>query len=163
MARTSRMNETAQISVPNEANLDAAEAAAHLGVSTRLIGTGDPELAAFFTGFTRYASPEDLIHYTGAELAALVKLVFARTARRVPGASLVEIFEPGSEDPAFTRNETIIVAGNDDIPFLYDSCIAEIRAQGFCIAAAFPPVIATARDKAGGRNAKRGPVDERRR
>jgi len=34
-----------------------------------LIGSGDPELAGFFTGFTRYASPEDLIHYTGAELA----------------------------------------------------------------------------------------------
>jgi glutamate dehydrogenase len=147
------MIETAQGTTPEEANLDAAEAAAHLAVSTRLIGSGDPELAAFFTGFTRYASPEDLIHYTGAELAALVKLVFARTVRRAPGASLVEIFEPGSEDPEFTRNETIIVAVNDDIPFLYDSCIAEIRTQGFRIAAAFHPVIAAARDERGARNA----------
>src|SRR6266852_7835624 len=107
MARTSRMNETAQSPVPDEASSGAADAAAHLAVSAHLIGTGDPELASFFTGFTRYASPEDLIHYTGAELAVLVKLVFARTARRVPGTSLVEIFEPGSEDPVFTRNETI--------------------------------------------------------
>src|SRR5438477_180452 len=82
MARTSRMIQTAQGTAPEEARLDAAEAAAHLAVSTRLIGAGDPELAAFFTGFTRYASPEDLIHYTGAELAALVKLVFARTVVR---------------------------------------------------------------------------------
>jgi hypothetical protein len=79
------MIETAHSTAPDEARLDAAEAAAHLAVSTHLIGTGDPELAAFFTSFARYASPEDLIHYTGAELAALVKLVFARTARRAPG------------------------------------------------------------------------------
>jgi glutamate dehydrogenase len=148
------MIETAHGTAPDEARLDAAEAAAHLAVSTRLIGTGDPELASFFTGFTRYASPEDLIHYTGAELAALVKLVFTRTARRLPGTSLVEIFDPGFDDPAFTRSETIVVAVNDDIPFLYDSCTAEIRTQGFRIAAAFHPVIATARDEARARNAK---------
>src|SRR5258705_11412426 len=160
MARTSRMIETAHGAAPEEANLDAAEAAAHLAVSTHLIGTGDPELAAFFTGFTRYASPEDLIHYTGAELAALVKLVFARTARRAPGTSLVEIFEPGSQDPVFARNETIVVAVNDDIPFLYDSCIAEIRTQGFRIVAAFHPVIATARDETGGRKANGASLKE---
>ena len=154
MARTSRMIQTAQGTAPEEARLDAAEAAAHLAVSTRLIGAGDPELAAFFTGFTRYASPEDLIHYTGAELAALVKLVFARTKRRLPGTSLVEIFDPASKDSVFARNETIVLAVNDDIPFLYDSCIAEIRTQGFRIAAAFHPVIATARDQTGARNAK---------
>src|SRR5712671_510182 len=154
MARTSRMIETAQGAVPEEANPDAADAAAHLAVSAHLIGTGDSELASFFTGFTRYASPEDLIHYTGAELAALVKLVFARTARRSPGASLVEILDPGSHDSVSARNETIIVAVNDDNPFLYDSCVAEIRAQGFRVAAAFHPVIATARDQAGARHAK---------
>ena len=142
MARTSCMIETAHGTAPDEARLDAAEAAAHLAVSTHLIGTGDPELAAFFTGFARYASPEDLIHYTGAELAALVKLVFARTARRAPGNCLVEIFDPGSRDPVSTRSETIVVAVNDDIPFLYDSCIAEIRTQGFRIAAAFEQVFA---------------------
>src|ERR1700704_1897365 len=124
MARTSRMNEAAQGGAPEATNPDAADAAAHLAVSAHLIGTSDPELASFFTGFTRYASPEDLIHYTGAELAALVKLVFARTAQRRPATSLVEIFNPGSEASAFARNETIIVAVNDDIPFLYDSCIA---------------------------------------
>ena len=50
MARTSRMIQTAQGTAPEEARLDAAEAAAHLAVSTNLIGAGDPELAAFFTG-----------------------------------------------------------------------------------------------------------------
>src|SRR5258706_9213803 len=160
MARTSRMIETAQGVAPEATTPDAADAAAHLAVSAHLIGTGNPELASFFTGFTRYASPEDLIHYTGPELAALVKFVFARTARRNPGTSLVEIFDPASEDSAFARSETIIIAVNDDIPFLYDSCIGEIRTQGFRITAAFHPVIATARDQAGARNAKGAPLKE---
>src|ERR1043165_4640267 len=60
---------------------ETAEAAAHLAASAHLIGTDDPALAAFFTAFTRYASPEDLTHYTGPELAALVKRVFTLSAR----------------------------------------------------------------------------------
>jgi glutamate dehydrogenase len=154
------MNETAHGATPEEAKLDAAEAAAHLAVSAHVIGAADPELAAFFTGFTRYASPEDLTHYTGAELAALVKLVFARTASRLPGASLVELFDPSLEDSAFTRNETIVLAVNDDIPFLYDSATAEIRASGARVSAAFHPVLALARDESGARAARGTPLRE---
>ena len=160
MARTSRVLKTVHGATPEEARLDAAEAAAHLATSVHLIGAGDPELAAFFTGFTRYASPEDLIHYTGAELAGLVKLVFARTRERLPGASLVDIFDPSLEDPGFARGETIVLAVNEDIPFLYDSCTAEVRAQGFRVAAAFHPVIAAARGEAGMRVAHGTPLKE---
>ena len=90
----------------------------------------------------------------------MVSMLMPQTARRTPGTSLVEIFDPAAEDSVFTRSETIIVAVNDDIPFLYDSCIAEIRAQGFRIAAAFHPVIATARDEAGARSAKGAALKE---
>ena len=68
-----------------EARHEAADASAHLSTSAQLIGTGNPALAAFFVAFTRHASPEDLIRFTGAELAALVKQVFARSAKRTPG------------------------------------------------------------------------------
>ncbi|MSP93893.1 MAG: hypothetical protein EXR00_01375 [Alphaproteobacteria bacterium] len=138
-----------------EAHHEAAEAAAHLSEAARLIGTGDPALAGFFAGFTRYASPEDLIHYTGAELASLVKLVFAHSAMRKAGTALVEIFDPTRENPAFARGETIVLAVNDDIPFLYDSSIAEMRAQGARIVAAFHPVIPECRDAAGARGRDR--------
>src|ERR1700751_3368424 len=95
---------------PDEARLDASEAAAHLAASAHLIGTSDPELAAFFTAFTRYASPEDLIHYTGADLAAVVKTASSKIKTRPAGASLVEIFDPSTEDGSFARAETIVLA-----------------------------------------------------
>jgi glutamate dehydrogenase len=138
-----------------EAGHEAQEAAEHLAASARIIGTDDPDLAGFFTGFTRYASPEDLIRYTGPELASLVMLVFKRAETRAPGTSLITTFTPGDEDPAFGRVETVLLAINDNIPFLYDSCTAAVRAAGAHIRAAFHPVIATSRD-AKGKRAKNG-------
>src|SRR3569832_1744463 len=141
-----RVVEAMHGAAPEEARLDAAEAATHLAASAHLIGTSDPELAAFFTVFTRYASPEDLIHYTGAALAALIKAAYERLKTRAPGSSLVDIVTPSSHDGAFARAETIVLCANDDMPFLYYSCTAEIRARGHRIAAAFHPVNNTARD-----------------
>ncbi len=135
----------------NEVRHEAAEAAAHLDASAALIDGSDPALVAFFAAFTRYASPEDLIHYTGPELAALVRLAFERSAARRPGAPLIAILDPGCENPAFAKRETIIVAVNDDMPFLYDSASAELRAQGINIAAAFHPVVRETRAPSGAR------------
>ena len=132
-----------------EARHEAADAAAHLSASAQLIKSGTPALAAFFTAFTRHASPEDLIHFTGAELASLVKQAFERSAKRSPGKPLIDIFEPSANDPAFARRETVVLAVNDDIPFLYDSATAELRAQGLNVAAAFHPIVNAARASAG--------------
>jgi glutamate dehydrogenase len=133
-----------------EAQAEASDAAAHLAMAAHLIGTGDAELAGFFTAFTRYASPEDVIHYTGAELASLVRRVYARIRQRTPGTSLVEVFSPSAEDASLAGHaESFVLAANDDIPFLYDSCTGEIRARGYRIAAAFHPVVPLARDAAG--------------
>jgi glutamate dehydrogenase len=149
MARTTMADQT-HGAAAEEARFDSADASSHLAAASHLIGTSDSALAGFFTAFTRYASPEDLIHYTGAELALLVRDIHARLAKRPAGTSLVQIFDPSSEDPGFARNgETLVLAANDDVPFLYDSCTAEIRARGYRVAAAFHPVVALARDGAG--------------
>ncbi len=81
-AGTDRSTKPDHGTADEEARHEAADAAAHLSASAQLIGTGNPALAAFFTAFTRHASPEDLIHFTGAELAALVKQAFERSAKR---------------------------------------------------------------------------------
>src|SRR5882672_7038039 len=135
----------------NEARHELAEAAAHLDASAALIDGSEPALVSFFAAFTRYASPEDLIHYTGPELAALVKLAFERSATRRPGVPLIAIFDPSAENPAFAKRETVVVAVNDDMPFLYDSATAELRAQGLDIAAAFHPVVRETRAPSGAR------------
>ncbi|HEX5278634.1 MAG TPA: NAD-glutamate dehydrogenase [Micropepsaceae bacterium] len=119
---------------------EAAAAAALVSATAHLLGSSDPELAGFFAAFTRFASPEDLRHYGPAEFAALLRAVFARVKQRKPGESLIELFSTAQE-PELKRGESVLVAINDDIPFLYDSCTAEIRAQRHRIVAAFHPVV----------------------
>ncbi len=82
-----------------------------------------------------------------------MKQVFERSAKRSVGKPLIEIFEPAANDPAFARRETVVLAVNDDIPFLYDSATAELRAQGVNVTAAFHPIINDARDASGMRSA----------
>jgi glutamate dehydrogenase len=132
----------------------------YVAEAKRLLSAEGPALTAFFTSFTRHASSEDLTQFTGAELAALVKLIFARTAKRSPGAPMVEIFNPSAEDAAFARHGPVALAVNDDIPFLYDSGTAEVRAQGLQIAAAFHPVIGLMRDGQGMRSASGTELNE---
>jgi glutamate dehydrogenase len=144
----------------DRARHEMVDAAAHLSTSAVLLGSGNPPLAAFFAAFTRHASPEDLTYFTGAELAALVKLVFERSARRKPGAPLIDIFEPSAGDPQFARRQSVVLAVNDDIPFLYDSATAELRAQGMNVSAAFHPIISDARDASGMRAKGGAPVNE---
>src|SRR5262245_18972468 len=126
--------------IQGEARHRDAQTEPYLKAAAELLGS-DPSLRTFFESFTRHASAEDLTQYTGAELAALVKRVFAHTATRQPGAPLVEIFDAGAEDPAFGKQGLIVLAVNDDMPFLYDSGTAEVRAQGAQIAAAFHPMM----------------------
>ncbi len=134
----------AALPVPNPHH-DSAEAGAVLAAATHLIGTSDPLLSAFFSSFTRYAITEDIVRFTGAELAGLVGHVYRTSATRTPGRCLVETFDlADATDTA--RPEAILVAVNDDMPFLYDSCIAEVSARGFNIRAAFHPIMARKHD-----------------
>src|SRR5262249_24461071 len=115
---------------PLRARHEGTEAGDYLAAAAELLAKNDPALTAFFESFTRYASAEDLVQFTGAELAALVKAVHARTVKRLPEKSQVEIFARSAEDKAFAKRGSVVLAVNDDIPFLYDSSTAEVRAQG---------------------------------
>ena len=121
---------------------ESEELAAHVAAAAKLIGTKDSALASFFQNFAHSAPADDVTRYNAAELASLVRIVFARLYKHKPGTALVEAFVPSEEDRTFQRNETVVLCINDDMPFLYDSCIAETSAQGFRIHAAFHPVVA---------------------
>jgi glutamate dehydrogenase len=104
----------------------------------------DPALLAFFEALYRNAAPEDVTRYAPQELAALVRLVFACATQHQPGTTLVRLFDPAAETKAYTRNETVLVAVNDDSPFLFDSLLGETTAQGVRLRAVFHPVVAVA-------------------
>ncbi|MDE2266908.1 MAG: NAD-glutamate dehydrogenase [Alphaproteobacteria bacterium] len=102
---------------------------------------GDPALLAFFEALYRNATSEDVTRYTPQELTALARLVFARVVAHKPDTTVVALFDPAAEAPIYTRDETVLVAVNDDMPFLFDSLMGEARAQGARLRAVFHPII----------------------
>jgi glutamate dehydrogenase len=125
-----------------------------------LLRTGDPGPSAFFAALYRSAPPEDITRYAPESLAELAGLVFAHTARRKPGETLVELIPFRAQGRDSVHNETILVAVNDDMPFLFDSLIGELSAQGIRTHALFHPIIPATRDDAGERSAQGTTVRE---
>jgi glutamate dehydrogenase len=138
---------------------DAADAAhdvevraiKELSAAASILKSAEPGLAAFFDAFYRGASPEDLTRYTPESLAALAGLVFAQSAVRKPGETLVTTFEFQAQVAELTRREAVFVAVNDDSPFLFDSLMAEMNALGVRVHALFHPIMFVGRDAEGRR------------
>jgi NAD-specific glutamate dehydrogenase len=106
-----------QSTVADSARIETAAAAALVSATSHLLGTDDPELAGFFAGFTRYASPEDLLHYSAAEFSALLRRIYSEVKQRRPGQCVVEFSDPAT-DRELKRGETVLLAVNNDVPFL---------------------------------------------
>jgi len=101
----------------------------------------EPGLAVFFEALYRGAAPDDVNRYTPDGLAALARLVFARVTAHQQGASDVTLFCARDEDKAYDENDYVLVAVNDDKPFLFDSLIAEVTAGGGRLRAVFHPIV----------------------
>jgi glutamate dehydrogenase len=131
---------------------DDAAGAERIAAATNLIKAAEPGLRAFFDSLYRGASPEDVARYAPESLAALASLVFTQTAQRKAGESLVAVFDFRAQGTASAHNETVLVAVNDDMPFLFDSLMGEVNAQGMRVHALFHPVMAAKRDANGARS-----------
>ena len=116
-----------------------AEAAAKLGEAARSLD--DSTARNFFDALYAHAAPDDVNRYTPAALAALSRIVLARVAQHRPGESEVALFSPRDEDSAYGENDTLMIAVNDDMPFLFDSIIAESTAKGGRLRAVFHPIV----------------------
>ena len=135
------------------AHHDDAEAAARIVAGADMLKPAWPELAAFFKALYRDAPPEDVTRYTPASLAELAERVFTHSQTRKPGETLVTLFNFRAEADEIVRNETVLLAINDDRPFLFDSLIGEVSAQGARIHALFHPIVTATRDATGARSA----------
>src|SRR5690349_24791488 len=109
----------------HQSELDAEE---RLHAADKLIS--DPALKKFFDALYAHAAPDDVNRYTPQALVALARLVFARARVHHSGESSVALFTARDEDAAYGENDTLMVAVNDDMPFLFDSFIAEVTAGG---------------------------------
>src|SRR6202012_4178805 len=127
------------IAAPSSITGDEAEAARRLSDSAKTLT--DPALRNFAEGLFRNAAPEDINRFSPEALSELTRAVFKRAAVRKKGEGLADIFAPGAEDQAYPKNESVLVAINDDMPFLFDSLIGELNAQGARLRAVFHPII----------------------
>jgi glutamate dehydrogenase len=90
------------------------------------VGNIPPEfLAQLFGG----AAPEDLVHYQAAEIAAIAEGTWGFLGERQPHTRKIRIGP--SATGARLNNVSIVEILNDDMPFLVDSVMAELTAQGF--------------------------------
>ncbi len=138
---------------------DETRAAARLREGKSLLA-GQPERAAFFEALFAGAPPEDVTRYTAASLAELAAHVYEHSERRKPGETRVELFQFRAEGDNIVRTETVLLAVNDDRPFLFDSLIGEISAQGARTHALFHPIVTVTRDADGARAASGGTLRE---
>ncbi|HWA02417.1 MAG TPA: NAD-glutamate dehydrogenase [Rhizomicrobium sp.] len=119
---------------------DEAEAASRLAQCSKSLKS-DAALCGFAEGFYRNAAPEDINRYAPDALGALARLVFRRVERRAQGETLVDLFMPSTESPDYPASESVLLAVNDDMPFLFDSLIGELTAQGARLRAVFHPIL----------------------
>jgi glutamate dehydrogenase len=115
-----------------------ADAAERISRAEKTMARGE---LGFFQALFRNAAPDDVNRYTPEGLAALAKIVLSRVAAHKTGESDVTLFCARDEDAAYGENDFLLVAVNDDKPFLFDSLIADVTAQGGRLRAVFHPIV----------------------
>ncbi|MBS0472625.1 MAG: NAD-glutamate dehydrogenase [Proteobacteria bacterium] len=130
---SAHLDDAAHVTRQNE-----AEAADRIARAEEMV---PQDARAFFQALYRNAAPDDVNRYEPAALAALAKLVHARVSAHQSGEINVTLFSARDEDPAYAENDTVLVAINDDKPFLFDSLIADVTAEGGRLRAVFHPIV----------------------
>jgi glutamate dehydrogenase len=98
------------------------------------------EARAFYDALYGHAAPDDVNRYTPESLAALARLVRARVQAFGDAHSDVTLVSPRDEDTAYGENDAVLIAINEDKPFLVDSLIADVTAGGGRLRAVFHPI-----------------------
>ncbi|MPZ58135.1 MAG: NAD-glutamate dehydrogenase, partial [Rhizobiales bacterium] len=129
------------------------ESKAHrlIGSAVALLGGTRPDIPSdFVVQLWHSASPEDLLQYPREALARITEDTWAFLARRTPGVPKIR-FEPLRREPGASTAaaQSVVTLINDDMPFLFDSVLAEIAEQGLDVQLALHPVITVERDADG--------------
>ena len=106
-------------------------------------GGAPPSFAELLFGRTTL---EDLATYDAASLAVLAEEAWTHVTRRRPGQVDVRIVNPVMPDG---REISVIEILNDNMPFLFDSALAELTEQGIEAKLVAHPILAVERDAEG--------------
>src|SRR6202165_2073438 len=89
---------------------------------------------------------EDLANYDAASLAFLAEQAWEHVQRRTTGSADIRVINPMMPD---RREISVLEVLNDNMPFLFDSIVAELAEQGIEVTLVSHPIIAVERDEQG--------------
>src|SRR6476646_10678069 len=101
---------------------------------------------AFAEPLFGYTNIEDLANYDAASLALLAEQTWEHVQRRTAGSADIRIVNPTMPDG---REISVLEILNDNMPFLFDSIMAELAEQGIEVTLVAHPIIAVERDDQG--------------
>ncbi len=89
---------------------------------------------------------EDLVNYDAASLAFLAEQAWEHVQQRTAGSADIRVINPMMPDG---REISVLEVLNDNMPFLFDSTMAELAEQGIEVTLVAHPIIAVERDENG--------------
>src|SRR5216683_611984 len=89
---------------------------------------------------------EDLANYDAASLAFLAQQAWEHVQQRTVGSADIRVINPMMPDG---REISVLEVLNDNMPFLFDSTMAELAEQGIEVTLVAHPIIAVERDEQG--------------
>ncbi len=129
--------------------IELAEGGAPEGVVWN--GKTDPAFVAFVNQMMRSSGGEDLIGYDPAPLFALASRMWAMSARRPAGQSIVKVGTSSPGADGWRNARTFIEVVTDDRPFLVDSISAALTERGLDLDLLVHPIVEARRDTSGAR------------
>ncbi|MEM1046373.1 MAG: NAD-glutamate dehydrogenase [Pseudomonadota bacterium] len=120
-------------------------------VATRIkAGKGASKLGDFARGFFAQGAAEDLLLYEPDELAAIAADAWKTLSAHTPGSHAVRIVNPDFGKVGEThRATTIVELVNDNMPFLVQSVLGEIREAGLDVRLVLHPIFVLTGKKKG--------------
>ena len=101
---------------------------------------------AFAEPLFGYSNIEDLDNFDAASLALLAEQAWEHVQRRTAGSADIRVVNPTLPNG---REISVLEILNDNMPFLYDSTMAELAEQGIEVTLVAHPIIAVERDDEG--------------
>ncbi|MBR1326873.1 NAD-glutamate dehydrogenase [Bradyrhizobium ottawaense] len=101
---------------------------------------------AFAEVLFNHTTIEDLANYDAASLAFLADQAWEHVQRRTAGSADIRVINPMMPDG---REISVLEVLNDNMPFLFDSTMAELAEQGIEVTLVAHPIIAVQRDEQG--------------
>jgi glutamate dehydrogenase len=93
-----------------------------------------------------YTNIEDLANYDASALTFLAEQAWEHVQRRTAGSADIRVINPTMPDG---REISVLEILNDNMPFLFDSTMAELAEQGIEVTLVAHPIIAVERDEQG--------------